>query len=121
APQPAVAAASASTPAPAAQPAQSPTPAPATAAAPVAQGTDNGRAPQTQTQPAQPPADMSAAVAAAMPQTPAETYSGQTAPPAPAGGAIESEEERLRKYSTPAVRRLAEEHNVDIGQVKGTG
>src|SRR5436309_3297667 len=33
----------------------------------------------------------------------------------------EGGEERLRKYSTPAVRRLAEEYNVDIGQVKGTG
>jgi 2-oxoisovalerate dehydrogenase E2 component (dihydrolipoyl transacylase) len=114
APQPAVVTASAPAPEPV------PAPAPANAPAAVAQGSDNGRAPQAQ--PAQPPMDMGAAVAAAMPQAPAETFRGQaaTAPAAP-GGAIESEEERLRKYSTPAVRRLAEEYNVDISQIKGSG
>src|SRR4051812_5839938 len=119
APAPQPVAASAPTPAPAVATASAPAAAQATASAPAAQATDNGPAPQAQ--PAQPPVDMGAAVAAAMPQAPAETYTGQTSAAAPASGAIESEEERLRKYSTPAVRRLAEEYNVDIGQVRGTG
>jgi 2-oxoisovalerate dehydrogenase E2 component (dihydrolipoyl transacylase) len=107
-------------------PAEAPAPAPApeaepAAAAPVAQATapaapqasENGRA-----QP-QVPADMGAAVAAAMPQAQPEMYAGGTSVPAP--GQVESEEELLRRRSTPAVRRLAEEHNVDLRQVTGTG
>lgn len=70
---------------------------------------------------AQMPADMTQSVAASMPQAAPEMYSGSVATsPAPAGGA-ESEEDILRRRSTPAVRRLAEEHNVDLGQVTGTG
>lgn len=82
----------------------------------TAQATDNGRATQ------EPPVDMGAAVAAGMPQQPAQTYSGATSAPAgaPAGGA-ESEEDMLRRRSTPAVRRLAEEHEVDVRQLTGTG
>src|SRR5437588_8359272 len=106
APQPEAAAAPAPEPAPQAAPAPAQAPAPVAEQpqAPAPQATDNGRAPASQPQPSQPPADMGAAVAASMPQPPAETYSGQTTPAAGAGGAIESEEERLRKYSTPAVR-----------------
>jgi pyruvate dehydrogenase E2 component (dihydrolipoamide acetyltransferase) len=37
------------------------------------------------------------------------------------GGADESAEDRLRRKSTPLVRRIAAEHNVDIGDVEGTG
>jgi pyruvate dehydrogenase E2 component (dihydrolipoamide acetyltransferase) len=33
----------------------------------------------------------------------------------------ESAEDRLRRKSTPLVRRIAEEHGVDIGQVQGSG
>jgi 2-oxoisovalerate dehydrogenase E2 component (dihydrolipoyl transacylase) len=125
APQPAVATvqaeASPVTPASAPVPAPEPAPAPV-AAAPAAtapSGTDNGRTPQT----SQPPVDMGAAVAAAMPQQPAQSYSGSTggATARAATGGVESEEEMLRRRSTPAVRRLAEEHNVELGQVKGTG
>jgi len=110
APQPAAAAteqASAPTPAPAA------TQTATASAAPSGQAADNGRAT------AEPPADMGAAVAASIPQAPAEMYT------APSGGgqtgAAESEEEMLRRRSTPAVRRLAEEHSVDLRQVTGTG
>ena len=39
---------------------------------------------------------------------------------APAAGAQESEE-RLRTRSTPVVRRIAEEHGIDIGSVPGSG
>ena len=121
APQPAAAAHTAPTLAPVPVPveaAPAPAPAPAAVQTVAAQGTENGRAPQPL---AQPPADMGAAVAAAIPQQATQTYSGATGSSvAPAGG-IESEEEMLRRRSTPAVRRLAEEHNVELTQVKGTG
>ncbi|HEY0673010.1 MAG TPA: dihydrolipoamide acetyltransferase family protein, partial [Longimicrobiales bacterium] len=49
-----------------------------------------------------------------------------TAPaPAAGGGAgngkAETAEERLKQKSTPLVRRIAAEHNVDIGSVQGSG
>ena len=105
-----------------------PTPAPsATAAvaapAPTAPGTEDGRAAAAPTTPTPTPAptDMAGAVAAAMPQAPAETYAGRPTPEAEqvAGPseAVESEEELLRRRSTPAVRRLAEEYGVDLRQV----
>jgi 2-oxoglutarate dehydrogenase E2 component (dihydrolipoamide succinyltransferase) len=37
------------------------------------------------------------------------------------GGRTETAEERLRTKSTPLVRRIAAEHNVDIGAVQGSG
>lgn len=45
------------------------------------------------------------------------------APPAPPAQrpAAESAEERLRTRSTPVVRRIAEEHGIDIGGVPGSG
>jgi 2-oxoisovalerate dehydrogenase E2 component (dihydrolipoyl transacylase) len=118
APAPQAPTAHAPAPEPASAPAPAPAPAPvapvAQAAAPAAsQGTDNGRAAPEM------PADMGAAVAAAMPQASAEMYTGGSGS-APAG-ATESEEELLRRRSTPAVRRLAEEHSVDLRQVSGTG
>jgi pyruvate/2-oxoglutarate dehydrogenase complex dihydrolipoamide acyltransferase (E2) component len=103
--------------APAPAPVQ-PTPAPAPAAAAPASG-ENGRSqPQYQPQPSM-PGDMTASVAAAMPQGPAEMYTGTNA--APAAGGSETEEELLRRRSTPAVRRLAEEHAVNLSAVQGTG
>ena len=92
--------------------------APVATATPASQGGENGRGPAPA---AQPPADMSAGVAAAMPQAPAQSYAGVAGGAQAPGGAVESEEEILRRRSTPAVRRLAEEHNVDLTQVKGTG
>src|SRR6266516_4528595 len=45
--------------------------------------------------------------------------------PAPAGkggdGGIETAEERLRRKSTPLVRKIAAEHQVDISTIPGTG
>ncbi|HYP41605.1 MAG TPA: dihydrolipoamide acetyltransferase family protein [Chloroflexia bacterium] len=109
APQPAAA----SAPAPSTQTAQA-TAAPSAPSAPVvATASGDGRGAASQ------PQDMSAAVAASMPQPSAEMYAGSTG-----GGTtstIESEEDVLRRRSTPAVRRLAEEHAVDLSQVKGTG
>ena len=40
--------------------------------------------------------------------------------PPPEGG-LETAEDRLRRRSTPLVRKIAAEHRVDIGQVAGTG
>jgi pyruvate dehydrogenase E2 component (dihydrolipoamide acetyltransferase) len=42
--------------------------------------------------------------------------------PQPSGdGAGESAEERLRRRSTPLVRRIAGEHGIDLSQIRGTG
>jgi 2-oxoglutarate dehydrogenase E2 component (dihydrolipoamide succinyltransferase) len=52
---------------------------------------------------------------------------GQAAPPAPSGrpsvpgNGAETAEERLRRLSTPLVRKIAAEHNVDIAAIPGTG
>jgi 2-oxoglutarate dehydrogenase E2 component (dihydrolipoamide succinyltransferase) len=50
---------------------------------------------------------------------PAAAPAASAAPPAaaPAG----SEDERLRTRSTPVVRKIAEEHGIDVAQVAGTG
>lgn len=118
APQPSAASAPAASPAPVAvvEAAPSPQPAVPSPSVPAAASTENGRSGE------QMPGDMSAAVAAAMPAGQAEMYTGATGA---SGGAAtqsgESEEDVLRRRSTPAVRRLAEEHNVDLRQVTGTG
>jgi pyruvate dehydrogenase E2 component (dihydrolipoamide acetyltransferase) len=41
--------------------------------------------------------------------------------PAGSDGREESAEDRLRRRSTPLVRKIAAEHGVDIGEVEGTG
>jgi pyruvate dehydrogenase E2 component (dihydrolipoamide acetyltransferase) len=59
------------------------------------------------------PAEAAAAApAAAAPAAP---------PPAAKGAEEETAEERLRRRSSPLVRRIAEEHGVDLSQVPGTG
>jgi 2-oxoisovalerate dehydrogenase E2 component (dihydrolipoyl transacylase) len=112
----------------AAEEAPAPQPAAASASAPAtqtAQATAAASAPAAATpagdgrEAASQPQDMSAAVAASMPQPSAEMYAGSTG--GGSTGTIESEEDVLRRRSTPAVRRLAEEHAVDLAQVKGTG
>ncbi|MGH7464323.1 MAG: dihydrolipoamide acetyltransferase family protein, partial [Longimicrobiales bacterium] len=40
---------------------------------------------------------------------------------APVDGRDESAEDRMRRKSTPLVRRIAAEHDVDIGAIEGTG
>ena len=59
------------------------------------------------------PAAAAAASAQAPPAATAERGSGN--------GRADSAEERLRQKSTPLVRRIAEEHGIDIAQVAGTG
>ncbi|MEN8374693.1 MAG: dihydrolipoamide acetyltransferase family protein [Gemmatimonadota bacterium] len=72
-----------------------------------------------------------APAAAAEESAPAEPASAPAAPSAPAPAAPatqaaepagpETADERLRRRSTPLVRRIAAEHGVDIGAVPGTG
>jgi 2-oxoglutarate dehydrogenase E2 component (dihydrolipoamide succinyltransferase) len=73
---------------------------------------------------AQPPA--AGDVAPPVPAGPEpETPEAQPPPPeqvaADAPAESKSEEERLRTRSTPVVRKIAEEHGVDLAQVPGTG
>jgi 2-oxoglutarate dehydrogenase E2 component (dihydrolipoamide succinyltransferase) len=97
--------AAATPPPPSAAPA--PPPEPARAAAPPGERP----APPPAPAPAQPPAP-----------APARTSTPVAAPPPePEGGRVESIEERIRLRSSPLVRRIAAEHGVEIGEIKGTG
>ena len=40
---------------------------------------------------------------------------------AAAGAQVESIEERIRRRSSPLVRKIAQEHAIEIGEVEGTG
>jgi pyruvate dehydrogenase E2 component (dihydrolipoamide acetyltransferase) len=113
--------------APAAQPAAAPAPPPAQAAAPPA---PPRAAPAPPPPPAAPPAPPAAAAAPkpappAPPahSTPAPAPSRENAPVAapPAGAQVESIEERIRRRSSPLVRKIAQENAIDIGEVDGTG
>jgi len=93
--------------------------APAAAAAPRAEA------------PAPPPARQqgdgsSAPLSATPPPAPAPKAQPERAEPAPdkaaaATAAPQSSEEALRQRSSPLVRRIAKEHNVDISAIQGTG
>ncbi|MSR05619.1 MAG: 2-oxo acid dehydrogenase subunit E2 [Gemmatimonadetes bacterium] len=78
--------------------------------------------------PAAAPARAAEPAAAAVPQraappAPVGSAVSSAAPPAApvrrAGDGVESAEERLRRKSTPLVRKIAAEHNVDISRVPG--
>ena len=82
--------------------------------------------------PAAAPAPATAApVPAAAPAAPAAAVATKPAPAAPAappsppsptsGNGAESLEERLRRRSTPVVRKIAAEHGLDISAIPGTG
>jgi pyruvate dehydrogenase E2 component (dihydrolipoamide acetyltransferase) len=62
-----------------------------------------------------PTSDARAAVPPAGQQTPSESRSGGAA------AVPESAEAAIRERSSPLVRRIAREHNVDISRVRGTG
>ncbi len=97
------AAAAPAAPAPASAPASSPpAPAPAPAPRPAA------AAPAPSPAPAPAPSPAPAPVPA-------------RAPAAQGNGGVESAEERLRRRSTPLVRRMAAEHNLDISAIQGSG
>jgi 2-oxoglutarate dehydrogenase E2 component (dihydrolipoamide succinyltransferase) len=80
------------------------------------------------------PAASESAPKAAKPSAPAPTPSEPSRPaptparpepaaqaPAPSPAGEESLEDRLRRKSTPLVRKMAAEHNLDIGTIPGTG
>ncbi len=70
--------------------------------------------------PAPAPAVVAAAPKASPPPAPAPASAA--VPPAPVGnGAGETAEERLRRKSTPLVRKIAAEHNLDLSAIPGTG
>ncbi len=61
---------------------------------------------------------------AAAPPTPAPAPATPATPAAPAGGgdsAVETADERLRRKSTPLVRKMAAEHDLDLAAISGTG
>lgn len=58
---------------------------------------------------------------AAEPREAKRPAAAATAGPDGSDGGVESAEERLRRRSTPVVRRIAEEHGVDLADVTGTG
>jgi 2-oxoglutarate dehydrogenase E2 component (dihydrolipoamide succinyltransferase) len=60
----------------------------------------------------------------APPKAPAAAPALAAAPAAPSkadGGGVETQEERLRRRSTPLVRKIAAEQNVDISRIPGSG
>ncbi|HSW29997.1 MAG TPA: dihydrolipoamide acetyltransferase family protein [Longimicrobiales bacterium] len=68
------------------------------------------------------PAPVPVAEPAAVPPAPASSAVAPIAPQRAArAGAEDSAEERLRMRSTPVVRKIAEEHGIDIASVTGTG
>jgi pyruvate dehydrogenase E2 component (dihydrolipoamide acetyltransferase) len=77
-------------------------------------------APAPKTAPA--PAATAAPAPAPSPTPAAPRPAPQPAPaPVAAGGNGETAEDRLRRKSTPLVRKIAAEHQVDISQIPGTG
>jgi 2-oxoglutarate dehydrogenase E2 component (dihydrolipoamide succinyltransferase) len=80
--------------------------------------TEKGAAAPAPPAAAAPPASASASAPAPAdrPRTPAPARSGSGS-----DGTTESAEDRLRKKSTPLVRKIAAEHQVDIASIPGTG
>jgi pyruvate dehydrogenase E2 component (dihydrolipoamide acetyltransferase) len=68
---------------------------------------------------AQPKAQRDAAARPLRPHTAGDTVVGETV--AGDGAAVETADERLRRRSTPLVRRIAAEHGVSLEEVEGTG
>ncbi len=93
-------------------------------AAPVLEVVSDEAAPVTEeATPVAEPAEEPATVVTPEPVArPAAEAPEPTAAPEPEGDSSdESAEERLRTRSTPVVRRIAEEHGVDLEQVSGSG
>jgi pyruvate dehydrogenase E2 component (dihydrolipoamide acetyltransferase) len=80
-------------------------------------------APAAMPVPAAPAPAAKPAPASPLPASPAPTASASplttSPPPAPTGS--ETAEERLRRKSTPLVRKMAAEHNLDISTIQGSG
>ena len=107
----------------AAKPAQSP--APAAAAPAPAPAAPAPAAPAPAPAAAKPaPVAAPAASPAPAPAAPAARPAAERARPghpAEGNGGLETAEERLRRRSTPLVRKMAAEHNLDLSEIPGTG
>jgi pyruvate dehydrogenase E2 component (dihydrolipoyllysine-residue acetyltransferase) len=81
------------------------------------------RAPEPAAAPSAPPSPPAAPLApvAVAPTRPAPVPPPQRAPDAGANGGSETAEERLRRKSTPLVRKMAAEHNLDLSAIPGSG
>ncbi len=117
-------------PAPAQPPAPAPASAPAPPPAPPAAPKEAQAAappPVSAAQPAAAPAPPAAPPRpAAVPEpapspSPAPSGAPQGSENRPAGGEVESIEDRIRQRSSPLVRKIAQEHGVTIGEIEGTG
>src|ERR1035437_4905865 len=82
---------------------------------PAAEVSSKGEEGKAAAAPAAPPAPPAAPASA--PSQPSSTPSSSSAPPRPG----ESQEELLKRRSSPVVRAIAEEKGVDISQIPGTG
>jgi 2-oxoglutarate dehydrogenase E2 component (dihydrolipoamide succinyltransferase) len=72
--------------------------------------------------PSPPPAPSPPAPVTATPPAPAAPAPVAASPaPAPVGNGAETAEERLRRRSTPLVRKMAAEHNLDLSAIPGSG
>ena len=73
-------------------------------------------------EPPPPPAETAPSAAAAPPPPPVETKPEPPPTPAPApSGAAATAEDLRRTKSSPLVRKIAQEHGVDISKLEGTG
>ncbi len=90
-------------------------------AAPAAGTPAGGTAAAAPAAVATPPAPAPSAPAAAAAPAAAPSTARPAPAPTPAGNGVESIEERLRRRSTPVVRKIAAEHGLDISSIPGTG
>ncbi len=90
-------------------------------AAPAAGAPAGGTAAAAPAAVATPPAPAPSAPAAAAAPAAAPSTARPAPAPTPAGNGVESIEERLRRRSTPVVRKIAAEHGLDISSIPGTG
>ena len=88
--------------------------------APAAAAPSAPAAPPPAPAPAPKPAAAARAPAAPPPPAPAASPAPMAAEAAPPAG-TETVEERLRRKSTPLVRKIAAEHNLDISAIAGSG
>jgi pyruvate dehydrogenase E2 component (dihydrolipoamide acetyltransferase) len=95
-------------------PAASPAPPPRPEAAPAP------AAAKAEEKPAAPAPPAPAPAAPSRP-SPAPAALPRPAPAPSAGGTVESIEERIRRRSSPLVRKIAQENAIDIAQLEGTG
>jgi len=83
--------------------------------------TEKGAAPTAAPPKAEAPAPEEKAPEAPREAPPAETRAPAAAAVPSGDGRTETAEERLRRRSTPLVRKIAAEHGVDLAEVEGTG